>query len=363
MDFTIDILPAAPNFDFSVGVGISDFTIDVYAGGVKGDGAYVYIAYASDSSGTGFTSTFNPTLDYIAIKETDAFILSPIASDFSGLWKNYKGAQGIQGLHGEAATITVGTVATGAASTSVIVNNSGNQNDAVFNFTIPQGVQGSQGIQGEPAIPTVIITETPTGLINGSNADFTLSQTPVAASAIFFLVNGIRRDITLVGNVCTLDFAPTVGSIIRVTYFKYIDVLAVTVSDIIDLGTAAMADYNDFLPRVLSPVFTTSTSQIALNCLNQIQYDTNSGTTDVTIAFSNLPTVSIENLLIVNSLQATAFTITLPTDFVSGGVNYSIKKLTQDPYIEIGGSCELNFLFIFTDLTHCEIRITGGTNV
>lgn len=68
--------------------------------GVDGDDAYVYIAYASDDTGTNFTTTFNDTLDYIAIKTTTTLIASPQASDFVGLWKNYKGVQGIQGLQG-----------------------------------------------------------------------------------------------------------------------------------------------------------------------------------------------------------------------------------------------------------------------
>ena len=69
--------------------------------GVDGEGAYVYIAYASDSSGTGFTMTFNPALDYIAIKSTNTEITTPQASDFTGLWKNYKGATGATGPQGE----------------------------------------------------------------------------------------------------------------------------------------------------------------------------------------------------------------------------------------------------------------------
>ena len=70
--------------------------------GEDGEDAYVYIAYASDSSGTGFTTTFNANLDYIAIKSTTTPIATPQASDFTGLWKNYKGIQGIQGEQGVA---------------------------------------------------------------------------------------------------------------------------------------------------------------------------------------------------------------------------------------------------------------------
>lgn len=65
--------------------------------GEAGDDAYVYIAYASADDGTDFTTTFNPLLNYIAIKTTTTPIASPQASDFTGLWKNYKGEKGDTG--------------------------------------------------------------------------------------------------------------------------------------------------------------------------------------------------------------------------------------------------------------------------
>lgn len=80
--------------------------------GVDGDSAYVYIAYASDDSGTGFTTTFNPALDYIAILATDTEILTPAVGDFAGLWKKYKGDKG---LPGDPATNTDETVKYDAA--------------------------------------------------------------------------------------------------------------------------------------------------------------------------------------------------------------------------------------------------------
>jgi hypothetical protein len=68
-----------------------------------------------------------------------------------------EGPQGIQGIQGEAATIAVGTVATGEPGTSVLVSNSGTSVSAILDFTIPRGAvgqtgdvgpQGPQGIQG-----------------------------------------------------------------------------------------------------------------------------------------------------------------------------------------------------------------------
>ena len=53
------------------------------------------------------------------------------------------GAQGPQGDAGTAATITIGTVTTGSAGSSVVVTNSGSSTAAVLNFTIPKGDTGS----------------------------------------------------------------------------------------------------------------------------------------------------------------------------------------------------------------------------
>ena len=66
--------------------------------------------------------------------------------------KGPQGEQGIQGIKGDtglAATIQVGTVSTGAAGSSVSIINSGNENAAILDFTIPQGIQGIQGPKGD----------------------------------------------------------------------------------------------------------------------------------------------------------------------------------------------------------------------
>lgn len=50
---------------------------------------------------------------------------------------------GAKGDQGDAATITVGTVNTGAPGSSATVTNSGTSSDAILNFTIPQGLTGT----------------------------------------------------------------------------------------------------------------------------------------------------------------------------------------------------------------------------
>ena len=55
------------------------------------------------------------------------------------------GTAGMDGKDGAAATVTVGTVATGAPGTEVSITNSGTENAAVLNFTIPRGETGPAG--------------------------------------------------------------------------------------------------------------------------------------------------------------------------------------------------------------------------
>lgn len=49
-------------------------------------GNYTYVAYADDTSGTNFTTTYTSARTYYAIRVTDTPITSPSASDFTGLW-------------------------------------------------------------------------------------------------------------------------------------------------------------------------------------------------------------------------------------------------------------------------------------
>lgn len=58
--------------------------------------------------------------------------------------KGDTGATGATGAQGEAATIQVGTVTTGAYGTNASVTNSGTEQDAVFDFVIPQGQPGEE---------------------------------------------------------------------------------------------------------------------------------------------------------------------------------------------------------------------------
>ena len=73
---------------------------DLYGTGEGGTSSFTYIAYASDDLGTDFTTVFDSALDFIAIKTSTTPLASPATSDFTGLWKNYKGAKGDPGNPG-----------------------------------------------------------------------------------------------------------------------------------------------------------------------------------------------------------------------------------------------------------------------
>lgn len=91
--------------------------VDAEGGGT--DSAFVYIAYASDASGTGFTLTFDAAMDYIAILSTDTEIPTPVVGDFTGLWKKYKGEDGEDGDDGADGDDGVG-VPTGGTTGQVL---------------------------------------------------------------------------------------------------------------------------------------------------------------------------------------------------------------------------------------------------
>ncbi len=93
--------------------------------GSNGASAFVYIAYADDAAGTGYTQTYDASKNYVAVLSTDTVIASPQASDFAGLWFMWKGQQGETGDAG-AAGAAGSTTYTG---TDAPLDASGNDSD------------------------------------------------------------------------------------------------------------------------------------------------------------------------------------------------------------------------------------------
>jgi len=129
------------------------------ATGANGSSAYVYIAYASDASGTGFTTTFNAALDYIAVKTTTTSIASPAVGDFTGLWKNYKGATGSTGATG--ANGTNGTNGTDGTNAYVYIAYASDDSGTGFTTTF------------DPLLNYIAIKSTTILIASPSVGDFT----------------------------------------------------------------------------------------------------------------------------------------------------------------------------------------------
>ena len=123
-----------------------------------------------------------------------------------------QGVQGVQGIQG----ITGTTGPTGS--------------------TGPQGTAGSAGAEGStgPTGPTgatgptwtEVSNETPTGDVNGSNAEYVLTHTPNPAASLILFINGAFQtaggeDYTLATATITTVTAPPTGSIIR-AFYRYV---------------------------------------------------------------------------------------------------------------------------------------------
>ena len=210
---------------------------------IEGHDAYVYIGYADDAIGTGFTLTFNASKDYIAILSTDTEIPSPVVGDFAGLWKKYKGETGETG---NAATIAVGNVTTVDPSDPATVTNSGDEHNAVFDFEIPQGEKGacvvSVAFVGDDMVFTLEDASTIT--LIGAKSDLKGDQGDTGASIIFgaFVGNDIvftkddATTVTLVNGKTILtgpqgDAGKGITSITKTGTVGLVDTYTITYTD------------------------------------------------------------------------------------------------------------------------------------
>ena len=109
--------------------------------------------------------------------------------------KGDTGAAGPAGPQGPAATVTVGSVVTGAPGTQASVTNSGTSGAAVFNFTIPRGATGATGPTGETGATGPTGATGATGTMPAAQAlsAYTTPSTPITSgSAIDFDQNATQ---------------------------------------------------------------------------------------------------------------------------------------------------------------------------
>ncbi len=86
---------------------------------------------------------------YHQMQETIRENHAELMQQYENTWERVEDKIEAEGLKGEAATIKIGSVATGKEGTDVIITNTGTENDAVFNFVIPKGSKGDKGDRGE----------------------------------------------------------------------------------------------------------------------------------------------------------------------------------------------------------------------
>lgn len=94
------LVAGAGIFDFPVApfIPVKDVTAIIAGGppggiGPPGTSAYSAMVFASDTIGTGLSTTPNPSLPYVAFK-TSSSPIPLVAGSFTGLWVNYVGAPG-----------------------------------------------------------------------------------------------------------------------------------------------------------------------------------------------------------------------------------------------------------------------------
>lgn len=98
------------------------------------------------NSGTPTAAVFNFTIPRGAAGATGAIGPQGLKGDTGDTGpQGPTGLTGATGATGSAATISIGTVTTGAAGSSAVVTNAGTTSAAVLNFTIPRGADGSSG--------------------------------------------------------------------------------------------------------------------------------------------------------------------------------------------------------------------------
>ena len=144
------------------------------------------------------------------IIETDEYSYSLDAEQRMILFAGNKGDKGDKG---DAATIQVGTVTTLPAGSPATVQNAGTQNDAIFNFGIPQGQQGVPGSDVWGAITGTLSDQTDLqDALNAKQNTLTFDNTPTDGSNNPVTSDGIYDALAAKQNTLTFDNVPTDGS-------------------------------------------------------------------------------------------------------------------------------------------------------
>lgn len=175
------------------------------------------------------------------------------------------GTNGQDGADGAAATIQIGEVVTGEAGTNASVENTGTENAAVLKFTIPRGDTGAQGVQGEPGAPgadgqaaTIAVGEVTTGAA-GTQASVTNSGTENAAVLDFTIPQGPQGEKGEDGTI--VEANPTEEGTENITKIKISNTVynlptgGGDTVQVVDLGSVAVSAVGADFPNMYSGDF------------------------------------------------------------------------------------------------------------
>lgn len=105
-----------------------------------------------------------------------------------------------------------------ASSTRTIDADQITSSNKAYNFYLPAQT-------GNLMIAAGIVSEIPSGTVNGSNTAFVLSSTPLTPGTVQVFLNGIKQELTTdyTFSTATITFvnAPVTGQSVSVVYSKY----------------------------------------------------------------------------------------------------------------------------------------------
>lgn len=139
---------------------MSDYTVSMSLSPINYTVNFQEARSATISIGTITTGAPGSSASVVNVGTTNAAVFNitiPRGDTGAAGTNGANGTNGTNGTNGAAATISIGTITTGAAGSSATVTNVGTTNAAVLNITIPRGETGAAGTAATITVGTVTI--------------------------------------------------------------------------------------------------------------------------------------------------------------------------------------------------------------